>query len=83
MSKGSRISVNDPKVHKIIDFVILANHMVKELRFGNSGSGRMEELPSGFLRRRRINEEEYFSAREAVRMHIDAESENLAILLEN
>jgi hypothetical protein len=28
-----------------------------------------------------MNEEEYISAREAVRMQIDAESENLAILL--
>ena len=55
--------------------------MIKELRFGNSGSAEIEELPSGFLRRRRMNEVEYISAREAVRMQIDAESENLAILL--
>ena len=56
--------------------------MIKELRFGNSGSAEIEDLPSGFLRRRRMNEEEYLLARESVRMSIDAESENLAILLD-
>ena len=80
-SKGSRFLVDDPKIHKLIDIVMLANHMIKELRFGNSGSAEIEDLPSAFLRRRRMNEEEYTSAREAVRMQIDAESENLAILL--
>ena len=83
LSKGSRFTVDDPKVHKIIDLIILANHMVKELRFGNSGSGQLEELPSALLRRRRINEVEYSEALEFVRMHIDSESENLAILLGN
>ena len=80
-SKGSRFLVDDPKIHKLIDIVMLANHMIKELRFGNSGSAEIEESPSAFLRRRRMNEEEYVSTREAVRMQIDAESENLAILL--
>lgn len=81
LSKDSRSEVDDPKTHKLIDAVILANHMVKELRFGNSGSGQGEELPDSFLRRRRIDEEEYNAAREAVRMHMDAESENLVVLL--
>ncbi len=80
-SKGARPGVEDPHVHKLIDMVILANHMIKELRFGNSGSGQLEELPPGFLRRNRIDEGEFLSAREAVRMHIDAESENFAFLL--
>jgi HD-like signal output (HDOD) protein len=80
-SKGARFGVDDPGLHKLIDLVILANHMIKDLRFGNSGSGQLEELPAPFMRRNRMDEEEYLSAREAVRMHIDAESENLAILL--
>ena len=80
-SKGARAEVDDPNAHKLIDMVILANHMIKELRFGNSGSGQLEELPAAFLRRNRIDKEEYLSAREAIRMHIDAESENFAFLL--
>lgn len=80
-SKGSRLNVDDPNIHKMIDIVILANHMVKELKFGNSGSGLSEALPERFLRRNQVTEEEYEMAREAVRMHIDAESENLSVLL--
>ncbi|MEK9773362.1 MAG: HDOD domain-containing protein [Opitutae bacterium] len=83
LSKDSRSDVDDPKVHKLIDVIILANHMVKELRFGNSGSGQVEDLPSGFLRRRKIDEEEYHSALGAVRMHVDAEAEKLSFLLSN
>lgn len=81
LSKVSRAEVEDPKIHQLIDMVILANHMVKEVRFGNSGSGQMEALPQDFLRRRRIDEDEYIAARESVRMHVDAESESLAGLL--
>ena len=80
-SKGSRKNVDDPGVHKLIDMVILSNHLVKELRFGNSGSAKIDELPNNFLRRNRIDEEEYELVLDLVRMHIDAESENLAILL--
>lgn len=80
-SKTSRINVDDPNVHKIIDITILANHMIKELRLGNSGSGNMEELPAPFLRRLRLSEDEYQNSREAVRMKVDAEAENLAVLL--
>jgi len=80
-SKGVRTGVEDASLHKLIDMVMLANHMIKELRFGNSGSGLFEELPSGFLRRNRIDEQEYLSAKEAIRMHIDAESENFAFLM--
>ena len=80
-SKSSRLNVEDPDVHKMIDLVILANHMVKELKFGNSGSALSEALPEAFLKRNRMTEEEYEGARETVRMHIDAESENLAVLL--
>ena len=80
-SKSSRLNVEDPDVHKMIDLVMLANHMVKELKFGNSGSALSEALPERFLKRNRMTEEEYEGARETVRMHIDAESENLAVLL--
>jgi HD-like signal output (HDOD) protein len=80
-SKSSRHNVEDPDVHKMIDLVILANHMVKELKFGNSGSALSENLPDRFLKRNRITEEDYAVARETVRMHVDAESENLAVLL--
>ena len=80
-SKSSRLNVEDPDIHKMIDLVILANHMVKELKFGNSGSALSEALPDRFLKRNRITEEDYEVARETVRMHIDAESENLAVLL--
>ena len=65
----------------MIDLVMLANHMVKELKFGNSGSALSEALPERFLKRNRMTEEEYEGARETVRMHIDAESENLVVLL--
>ena len=80
-SKGSRLNVEDPDVHKMIDLVILANQMVRELKFGNSGSALTEALPDRFFKRNRITEEDYEVARETVRMHIDAESENLAVLL--
>ena len=80
-SKSSRLNVEDPDIHKMIDLVILANHMVKELKFGNSGSALSETLPDRYLKRNRITEEDYEVARETVRMHIDAESENLAVLL--
>ena len=80
-SKSSRLNVEDPNVHKMIDLVMLANHMVKELKFGNSGSALSEALPERFLKRNRMTEEEYEGARETVRMHIDAESENLVVLL--
>lgn len=83
LSKDSRSEIEDPKIHKIIDLIILANHMVKKLRFGNSGSGQVEDLPSGFFRRLKIDEEEYNSALEAVRMHVDAEAEKLSLLLSN
>ena len=80
-SKSSRLNVEDPDIHKMIDLVMLANHMVKELKFGNSGSALSEALPETFLKRNRMTEEEYEGARETVRMHIDAESENLVVLL--
>lgn len=80
-SKSSRLNVEDPDIHKMIDLVMLANHMVKELKFGNSGSALSEALPERFLKRNRMTEEEYEGARETVRMHIDAESENLVVLL--
>ena len=82
-SKGSRQSVDDPGIHKLTDMVILSNHLVKELRFGNSGSAKIDNLPNNFLRRNRIDEAEYQNILELVRMHIDAESENLSILLKD
>ena len=82
-SKGARRNVEDPAIQKLIDITILSNHLVKELRFGSSGSAKIDELPNNFLRRNRIDEAEYQDSLELVRMHIDAESENLAILLED
>mgnify|MGYP002038542617 CR=1 FL=1 len=82
-SKGARQNVEDPAIHKLIDITILSNHLVKELRFGSSGSAKIDELPDNFLRRNRIDDSAYQDSLELVRMHIDAESENLAILLKD
>lgn len=79
VKKIDRGGIEDPNMHKLIDLVKLANHLIKELQFGNSGYSAKPDLPPEFLRRRKIDTEEYKNCKEAVETALDAEADHLAI----
>ena len=78
-NKDSRLEVEDPNLHKLIDIIILANHIIKDLEFGNSGYRVKLNLDPEFLRRRKINDQELQNCKEVVQEALEAEAEHLAI----
>ena len=79
VKKSERSGIEDPNMHKLIDMVKLANHIIKDLQFGNSGYSMKLQLAPEFLRRRKIDEQEYLSCKEVVQAALDEEAEHLAI----
>jgi putative nucleotidyltransferase with HDIG domain len=79
IKRSDRVEVEDPNMHKLIDLVKLANHIIKDIEFGNSGYKIKQQLPPEFLRRRKIDDQELQSCKEVVQDALDAEAEHLAI----
>ena len=77
--KTERIEVNDQEIHKLIDLVKLANQIVKELQFGNSGYNTLTELSPEVFKRRKIEKEEFNECKEIVQSAFDNEAENLTL----
>lgn len=77
--KSDRTEVDDPNLHKLIDLVKLANFIIKELNFGNSGYKARIDLAPEFFRRRKIDENEFQRCKEVVQSALEDESEHLAI----
>ena len=70
-------------MHKLIDIVILANHYIHELEFGNSGHQSPAPLPVDFLRRLRLTSELSEACKEKVRIALEEEAEFTAIFLQS
>jgi HD-like signal output (HDOD) protein len=83
VKKSERTEVEDPNIHKLIDLIMLANHIIKELEFGNSGYSTKKDLATDFLRRRKIDQQEFEECKEAVNKALVAEAEHLAIFSKN
>lgn len=77
--KTERIEVNDQEIHKLIDLVKLANQIVKDLQFGNSGYNALTELSPEVFKRRKIEKEEFNECKEIVQSAFDNEAENLTL----
>ena len=70
-------------MHKLIDIVILANHFIHELEFGNSGHYSPAPLPADFLRRLRLTGKLAEECKEKVRIALEKEAEFTAIFLQS
>ena len=79
LNKEKRLELEDPNLHKLTDIIILANHIIKELNFGNSGCSIKFQLDSDFLRRRKIDGQEFEKCKEVVLDALDGEAEHLAL----
>ena len=79
IKKSDRTGVDDPHMDKLIDLVKLANHIIKDIEFGNSGYRVKLNLDPEFLRRRRIDDQELQSCKVVVQEALEAEAEHLAI----
>jgi putative nucleotidyltransferase with HDIG domain len=79
IKKSDRTGVDDPNMDKLIDLLKLANHIIKDIEFGNSGYKVKIALAPEFLRRRRIDDQELQSCKEVVERALEAEAEHLAI----
>jgi HD-like signal output (HDOD) protein len=77
--KDHREEVEDPNLHKLIDIIILANHIIKDIEFGNSGYKIKQQLPPEFLRRRKMDDQGLQNCKEVVQEALEAEAEHLAI----
>lgn len=78
-NKDKRTEVDDPNLNKLTDIIILANHIIRNLSFGNSGYSTKLELDSKFLQRRKIDSDELKSCQEIVQTALVEEAENLAL----
>ena len=81
LNRNDRINIEDPSIHKLIDIVILANHYIHELEFGNSGHLSSAPLPAEFLRRLRLTSELSEACKEKVRIALEEEAEFTSIFL--
>ena len=81
LNRNDRINIEDPSIHKLIDIVILANHYIHELEFGNSGHLSSAPLPAEFLRRLRLTSELSEACKEKVRITLEEEAEFTSIFL--
>ena len=79
VKKNERIEVNDPEIHKLIDLLKLANQIVKEIQFGNSGYKVISILSPEILKRRRIADGEFTECKEIIQSTFDDERENLRL----
>ena len=79
VKKSERKEVDDPNMHKLIDLVKLANFIIKDLNFGNSGYRARVEIPQEFFRRRNIDSNELQTCKEVVQSALEDEAEHLAI----
>lgn len=79
MDRDKREEIDDPDLHKLIDIIILANHIIKDLNFGNSGYKSKFDLSAEFLRRIKINADELEQCKEEVRSALEDEAEHLAV----
>jgi putative nucleotidyltransferase with HDIG domain len=79
VKKSHRTGVEDPNMHKLIDLVKLANHIIKDIEFGNSGYRVKLNLDPEFLRRRKMDDQELQNCKEVVQEALEAEAEHLAI----
>ena len=77
--KTDRIEVNDQEIHKLIDLLELANQIVKELQFGNSGYNALTELSPEIFKRRKIEKEEFTECKEIVQSEFENDKENMTI----
>ena len=83
LNRNDRINIEDPSMHKLIDIVILANHYIHELEFGNSGHQSPAPLPADFLKRLRLTSELSEACKEKVRLTLEEEAEFTAIFLQS
>ena len=81
LNRNDRINIEDPSIHKLIDIVILANHYIHELEFGNSGYLSSAPLPAEFLRRLRLTSELSEACKEKIRITLEEEAEFTSIFL--
>ena len=81
LNRNDRINIEDPSIHKLIDIVILANHYIHELEFGNSGHLSSAPLPAEFLRRLRLTSELSEACKEKIRITLEEEAEFTSIFL--
>ena len=79
MDRDKREEIDDPDLHKLTDIIILANHIIKDLNFGNSGYKSKFDLSAEFLRRIKINADELEQCKEEVRSALEDEAEHLAV----
>ena len=79
LDKEKRSELEDPHLHKLTDIIILANYLIKNINFGNSGCSLKFPLDPEFLRRRKMDDQELQNCKEAVQDALDAEAEHLAI----
>jgi HD-like signal output (HDOD) protein len=78
-NKDLRLEIEDPNLNKLIDIIILANHIIKDLEFGNSGYKIKQQLPPEFLRRRKMDDQGLQNCKKVVQEALEAEAEHLAI----
>jgi putative nucleotidyltransferase with HDIG domain len=83
LHRNDRMNIEDPSMHKLIDIVILANHYIHELEFGNSGHQSPAPLPADFLKRLRLTSELSEVCKEKVRITLEEEAEFTAIFLQS
>ena len=79
IKKNDRTEVDDPNMHKLIDLVKLANYIIKDLNFGNSGYKAKIELAPEFLRRRKVDKNELQRCKEVVHSALENEADHLAV----
>ena len=80
-NRNDRSNMEDPPMHKLTDIVILANHYIHRLEFGNSGHQTPDRLPADLLRRLRLSSDQADDCLEKVRIALKEEDNHLAIFL--
>ena len=80
-NRNDRLNMEDPPMHKLTDIVILANHYIHRLEFGNSGHQTPDRLPADLLRRLRLSSDQADDCLEKVRIALKEEDNHLAIFL--
>lgn len=78
-NKDNRLEIEDPNLHKLTDVIILANQIIKDLNFGNSGYSTKVQLDPEFFRRRKIDSEEFKMCVDVVQSALEDAAEHLAI----
>lgn len=77
--RKQREGIEEPSLQKFIDILILSNHLVHDLKIGNSGYVKVESLPRDFFKRFRKDDSEYENCKNLVSEKIEEQADFMAI----